>query len=78
MSLKWKGGGSALYIETNGVIEQHSVLWNNANVAPQVLQPKFADIRTEKWDTSGIYIVKSEEQSEDGAFAASRTSDEGN
>ena len=48
MSLKWKGGGSALYIETNGVIEQHSVLWNNANVAPQVLQPKFADIRTEK------------------------------
>ncbi len=49
----------SLYVETNGVVEEHSVLWNDTDVAPQILQPKLANVRAKKWYTSSIDIIKS-------------------
>ena len=39
---------SVLYIETNGVVEKHSVLRHDADVASKALKPKSPYIRTEE------------------------------
>jgi hypothetical protein len=58
-------------------VEQRSILWNYANVASKVGERDVGDILLVYEDPAGGRFVESEEQAENGAFATSARSDNG-